>query len=270
MKSKPIVKAASLFGGTSQTAVPREVIEALDGVTDIGNTIQDALGVSPDAIESSEAFILTILLDDTGSIASVPNGADAVIAGHNLVIKAHMESKGEDGVIVHATQLINGNLYEYKQLSGVPTITRRDYKANGDHTPLYDRAIAVLGTVLAKEQEFKANGVPVRTATLIVTDGGDNSSTSRAADVAKVVRELRKRENHIVACMGICEKDDKDAEKRFFAIFTEMGIDSNWILTPDATEHAIREAFGRFSKSSVQASRGAASFSTTSAGGFAS
>jgi hypothetical protein len=264
MKSKPIVSAATLFGGTSQTAVPREVVEALDGVPDIGNTIQDALGVSPDAIESSEAFILTILLDDTGSIESVPNGADAVIAGHNLVIKAHVESKGEDGVIVHATQLINGNLYEYKQLSGVPTITRRDYKANGGHTPLYDRAIAVLGTVLAKEQEFKTNGVPVRTATLIVTDGDDNSSRSSAADVAKVVRELRKRENHIVACMGIGD------ETHFRAIFTEMGIDQNWILTPGATEHAIREAFGRFSKSSVQASRGAASFSKTSTGGFAS
>lgn len=263
MSSNNAVSAASLFGGAGQTNVSKAVVAALDGVPDIGSTIQDALGVSPDAIESSEVFILTILLDDTGSIESVSGGPKAVTDGHNLVIEALRASKSDDAIIAHATQLINGHLYEYKKLNEVPAITHKEYTPNGGHTPLYDRTIATLGTVLAKEQEFRANGVPVRTATLIVTDGGDNSSKSRAADVAKVVRELRQRENHIVACMGIGE------ESSFRQIFSEMGIDDNWILTPGQNASEIRKAFVVFSKSSVQASKGAASFSTTSAGGFA-
>lgn len=263
MSSKNTVSVTSLFGGTGQTNVSEAVVVALDGVPDIGNTIQDALGVSPDAIESSEVFILTILLDDTGSIQSINGGSQAVIDGHNLVIDALKASKADDAIIAHATQLINGNLYEYRKLNDVPVITRREYTPNGAHTPLYDRTTAVLGTVLAKEQEFKGNGVPVRTATLIVTDGGDNSSRSGAADVAKVVSELRQRENHIVACMGIGE------EASFRRIFNQMGIDDNWILTPGQNASEIRKAFVVFSRSSVQASKGAASFSATNAGGFA-
>ena len=257
------VSAASLFGGSSQGGVSAAVVATLDGVPDIGSTIQDALGVSADAIESSEVFLLTILLDDTGSIDSIQGGQQSVIDGHNLVIEALRDSKSDDAIIAHATCMIHGQLYEYKKLSEAPRITRKEYRADGGHTPLYDRTIAVLGTVLAKEQEFKTNGVPVRTATLIVTDGGDNSSRSTSADVRTVVAELRKRENHIVACMGIGE------ESTFRQIFDEMGIDDNWILTPGNNTSDIRKAFVVFSKSSVQASKGAASFSKTIAGGFA-
>src|SRR5437899_209834 len=76
--------------------------------------------------------------------------------------------------------------------------------AEREGTPLYQQSVALLGTVLAKSQEFADAGVPVRTVTLIITDGADECSGGvGAGDVAALVRDLQRAESHIVAAMGI-------------------------------------------------------------------
>ena len=59
---------------------------ALD-VIDVGVQIQAGLGVSIDDVAASEVVLLTMMPDDSSSIASAGNTA-AVRDGHNLVLEA--------------------------------------------------------------------------------------------------------------------------------------------------------------------------------------
>jgi hypothetical protein len=118
--------------------------------------------------------------------------------------------------------------------------------------------------VLAKTQELADSGVPVRTVTLILTDGADQGSTrATAAHVRTIVRDMAAAETHIVAAMGI-----DDGQTPFRDVFRSMGIEDRWILTPGSDASEIRRAFLVFSQSAVRASQGGASFSRTAAGGF--
>ena len=131
-------------------------------------------------------------------------------------------------------------------------------------TPLYDQTVVLLGTVLAKAQEFADNGVPVRTVTLIITDGTDaHSHRATAKTVATLVADMRQAETHIVAAMGI-----HDGHTNFRRVFRDMGIEDQWLLTPGKSKSQIRQAFQVFSQSAVRASQSAAHFGQTALGGF--
>ena len=124
-------------------------------------------------------------------------------------------------------------------------------------------AIAILlGTVLAKAQEFEDNGVPVRTVTLIITDGADmHSQKATAKTVRSLVNDMLQTENHIIAAMGI----DDGGQTDFRQVFQKMGIRDEWILTPGNSQKEIRQAFQVFSQSAVQISKSASlgGFGTT-------
>ncbi len=131
-------------------------------------------------------------------------------------------------------------------------------------TPLYDQALVLLATVLAKTQEFVENGVPARTVTLLITDGDDQHSRAKASTVAAVVKDMQRAENHIVAGMGI-----SDGSTDFHRVFRSMGIRDEWILVPGNTAGEIRRAFQVFSQSAVKAGQRGQGFSKLALGGVA-
>ena len=237
-------------------------LQSLITIPDMGATIQAALGVSVGDIHASEVVLVTMMMDDSGSIRFAGN-AQNMRDGHNLVVQAYIESKQENQVLMH-TRYLNGYvLYPYSKLGQVVLMTPQNYDPQLG-TPLYDQSVVLLGTVLAKAQEFSDNAVPVRTVTLISSDGAEaHSRHSTARDVANIVGDMLRTEQHIVAGMGI-----HDGSTDFRRVFGGMGIRDEWILTPKNTKSEIRKAFGTFSKSAVRASQSAASFSQTAVGGF--
>lgn len=231
-------------------------------VVDLGAQIQDALGIPAMDVTASEVFLVAMLIDDSGSIRFSGN-AEAVREGHNLVLDALLESKQDDSILVHCRYLNGEVLYPFSPLAQAIKMDRHNYDPNGG-TPLFDESVTLLGTVLAKAQEFADNGVPVRTATLIVTDGNDQHSTrANASKVKTLIDDMLRQETHIVAGMGV-----DDGVTDFGIIFKGMGIQDQWILTPKKTPSEIRKAFAVFSKSAVRASQSAQSFSQTALGGF--
>jgi hypothetical protein len=236
-------------------------LQVLD-VNDIGAQIQAGLGIEIDDVTSSEVVLVTIMPDDSGSIRFSGN-AQAVRGGHNAVLDALSSSKQKDNILIH-TRYLNGHvLYPYCPLSQAVRMTPKNYDPN-EGTPLYDQTIVLLGTVLAKAQEFADNGVPVRTITLIITDGADaHSVRADAKDIASVVRDMLKAENHIIAAMGI-----DDGYTYFRQVFQDMGIRDEWILTPGNSDSEIRKAFQVFSQSAVRVSQSAGNLG--SLGGFGS
>lgn len=254
---KSLFQAAQAAGDLSPHS-----INALS-VVDVGAQIQNALGIPAMDVNASEVFLVAQLIDDSGSIRFVAGNTEAVREGHNLVLDSLSDSKQDDSILAH-TRYLNGTiLYPFCPLKSAVRMDSRNYDPRGG-TPLYDETMALLGTVLAKAQEFADNGVPVRTATLIATDGNDeHSKKANPAKIFTVVSDMLRAETHIVAAMGV---DDGRTDYRL--IFSAMGIPDQWILTPGNSPSEIRKAFGTFSKSAVRASQSAQSFSQTAIGGF--
>ena len=231
-------------------ALGKQALDKLD-VVDVGAQIQSGLGVSIDDVAASEVVLLTMMPDDSSSIACAGN-ADAVRDGHNFVLDALAASKQAGEVLAH-TRFLNGHvLFPYTQLAHAHRLTPANYDPRLG-TPLYDQTAVVLGTVIAKSQELAQAGIAVRTVTLLITDGADCGSTRcKAADVAAIVRDMIAQENHIVAAMGI-----SDGSTDFRSVFRAMGIADRWILTPGNSASEVRRAFQVFSQSAVRAAAGA-------------
>ncbi|HUS31839.1 MAG TPA: hypothetical protein VMZ53_25235 [Kofleriaceae bacterium] len=244
-------KVKKLLDDAHQTgALSAKSLAALD-VVDVGAQIQAGLGVTIDDVAASEVVLLTMMPDDSQSIAAA-NNTDAVKDGHNFVLEALARSKQSGEVLAH-TRYLNGDvLFPYTTLANASQMTAANY--NPCHgTPLFDQTVVLLGTVIAKAQELQQAGIAVRTVTLIITDGGDYGSTRcRTSDVAAIVADMLAQENHIVAAMGI-----NDGSTDFKKVFKSMGIPDRWVLTPGNSASEIRRAFQVFSQSAVRATAGA-------------
>jgi hypothetical protein len=252
-----------------QQAVEDQGLSAATGkllsAPDVGEQIQDAIGIEADSVESSEVTLVTFLVDDSGSISAAGN-EQAVRDGHNLVIDALVGTKQKKGILMH-TRYLNGTvLFPYQKIEDAVRMDKLNYAAMGG-TPLYDQAVVALGSVIAEAQQLTQNGIQVRSVTVIVTDGHDeHSKRNTAPDVKKVVRDMG--EDHIVAAIGI-----DDGSTDFRRVFGGMGIQDKWIIVVDPNDQKtqqseIRRAFQMVSQSAVRASQGAANFSKTAMGGF--
>lgn len=248
-KSRPGAHVEDLFRSAEEEGVlSSRSMQALTTV-DLGAQIQAGLGVDVDDVQASEVVLVTLMPDDSGSIRFGGN-AQAVREGHNMVLEALRRSKQREGVLVH-TRYLNGHvLYPYCPLDRAATMTTKNYDPNLG-TPLYDQAVVLLGTVLAKAQDLAQAGVAVRTVTLLITDGADEGSRrASAADVRALVRDMQRAETHVVAAMGI-----DGGGVAFRDVFRSMGIEDRWVLTPSSDPGEIRRAFQVFSQSAVRASQ---------------
>lgn len=262
MTSKPPAAADLFQSAHDEGTLSRTALDTLTGVTDLGAEIEAAMGPSVDEVAASEVILLTVLVDDSLSISSAGNEG-IVMLGHNEVIDSLIKSKQQDNILVHTRYLHGKILNPFGPIDAATLMDAGNYDTQYG-TPLYDQAVVVLGTVLAEAQKFIENGVPVRTITLIVTDGADVGSVQGPDAVKAIVDDMMGQETHIVAAMGIT-----DGTTDYGQVFTEMGIVKKWILTPKNNQSEIRKAFAVFSQSAVRASQSsAAEFSKL--GGFSS
>lgn len=260
--SRPTTVQQLFHQAAQEGTLSQQTLSAL-AIADLGAQIQAGLGVAVDDVPASEVVLVTMMPDDSGSIESAGN-TRLVREGHNLVLDALTGSQQKESILAH-TRYLNGHvLFPYRAVAQAERMTAANYQPSLG-TPLYDQTMVLLGTVLAKAQEFSQAGVQARTVTLILTDGGDcGSHRFKAADVAMLVRDLLRMETHVVAALGL-----NDGTTDFRRVFREMGIDDKWILTPGAGAQEIRRAFRLFSQSALRASQGAGAFGAASAGGFA-
>ena len=252
-----------LFNGEDAAAeISADALKALSLNPDIGAQIQAGLGIAPDDVPSSQAVLLSIMPDDSSSIESAGN-VDLVIEGHNLVLESLAAARSKDAILVH-TRYLNGLvLFPYRLLDNALKMDRSNYAAL-HATPLYDQMAVLLGTVLAKSRELEASGIPVRTVTLIITDGDDTSSTHQTPKSVKaIVDQMTAEERHIVAALGI-----DDGRTNYRKVFGSMGIKDQWILTAKNTDREIRKAFQLFSQSAIAVSQASGTFAGVAGGGF--
>ena len=253
---------SDLFGDAVDAGdISSDVADMLN-VQDLGENIQAGLGMDVDDVEASDVVLVGMMPDDSYSMVDM---AQEARDGCNLVLEALKDSKQQDGVLITNRYLNGYVLYPYTTLDQAIVMDSSNYTPNMG-TPLYDQTVIFLGTVLAKTQSFAQNGVPCRSVSLIISDGADQASQAHdAASVCKVVKDMLRTENHIIAAMGI-----DDGYTDFKKVFREMGIPEDWILTPKKSQSEIRSAFQVFSQSAVRASQSGKSFTQTAMGGFGS
>ncbi len=255
-----------LFSSAQEEGTLSQEAASALAIPNIGQMIQDGLGISVADVDATEVVLVTNVTDDSGSIRFSGN-TDTLIDGVNLILDSLAGSKQKADILYSCRFLNKGIFCPFVSLEEAVAnyrLNRNNFQGMGG-TPLFDQAAISLGTVLAKTQEFSNNGVPARSVTLLVTDGDDTTSQNypRARDVEPIIKDMLRQETHIIAAMGI-----DDGRTDFKQIFSEMGIPENWILTPGNSQSEIRQSFQVFSQSAVQASQTAASFSKTALGGF--
>lgn len=214
--------------------------------------IRKGMGISPDQYTESDVLIITILMDDSGSMAS---NAQNAIDGHNEVIAALKGSK-KGGRTIVSCRYINGKVvYPYCKLADALCLDSYNYIPDGA-TPLYDQTMITLGGALATSKEYEDAGISVQTWTLIVTDGCDYGSVkASASDVSTLISSMN-NEAHIVLAMGI-----DDRKTNFREVFKSMGILEKNILVGKKDPKEIRAMFR-------MASQSATAFNSPVGGGF--
>ncbi|HEY3322822.1 MAG TPA: hypothetical protein VGP72_20375 [Planctomycetota bacterium] len=261
MNSNPVNVNELLQNAHSEGDLSAQALQALTINADIGAQIQAGLGITPDDVPASEVALVSMMPDDSGSIRYAGN-AQLVRDGHNLVIQALRNSKQRDGILAHTRYLNGFVLFPYRRLADAVLMDKKNYDPNLG-TPLYDQTAVLLGTVLTKTKEFQDTGVPVRSITLLLTDGADAGSRQQTPkSVRAIVEDMLRQECHIVAGMGIA-----DGSTDYRMVFREMGIPDEWILTPGNSPSEVRKAFQVFSQSAVRASQSAAQFQQAALGG---
>jgi hypothetical protein len=251
-KSKTLSPAeiAQLLKTAHQTGTISSATFGKFDIVDVGSQIQSGFGVSVDDVHASDVVLLTMMPDDSSSIASAGN-TDAVLLGHNQVIDTITASKQAGEVLAH-TRYLNGEvLFPYTTISNAIQMNRSNYDPRHG-TPLYDQTAILLGTVIAKTAELASAGIGVRSVTLLITDGDDcGSKRYKAADIKRLVSEMLAQECHTIAAMGI-----NDSSTNFRQVFQSMGIPDRWILTPGNSPTEIRRAFSVFSQSAARVGAG--------------
>lgn len=235
-------------------------LTALTNIRDIGEEIQNGLGVPVDQIGASEVVLISLLIDDSGSM---DNNIQAVLDGYDTLIKSLNGAKQQDNIQVMVRYLNKGLVFPFTPLSHAGSIS---YTAGGS-TPLFKETATTLGTIITKLQEFEDNGIQARSVCAILTDGGDNASGSTtASDVEKIVKDMLQTEKHIIAGMGFDDGWGTD----FNEVFKSMGLKEAWIYTDKSGPSEIRKGFQLMSQSAARASQSGAAFSATAMQGFGS
>ncbi|MBX3072467.1 hypothetical protein KF707_06660 [Candidatus Obscuribacterales bacterium] len=223
----------------------------LNGLSTRINRTMAAPVVKPTVTEQTQ---LCMLIDNSPSMEFNDNDR-AVIEGHNLVVNSLIGARAVNSIESLTILLNHSKLYtrhitgseeqfRWSNLKAAPRLDRKGFIA-GSGTPLYDRCLETLGSVIARTKWWEETyGIQTRSVTLLMTDGVNNEGRSTAADVAKVVKDMLAMEKHKIFFMGL-QLDNEDFQK----IGTEMGIPANCIDVVERDPRAIRSRFQLFSQS---------------------
>lgn len=202
--------------------------------------------------------LLAMMMDNSPSMRH-KNNFESVIAGHTLVLEALTGSKAVNSIEV-LTQLLHpdadyikavtggSDAFKWTALRGHPNL-RGDEYIQGYDTPLYDRALEILGSVIARTKWWEDEyAVQTTTRVLLLSDGENNAGRYDEKDVRQVVQDMIAMEKHRIYFCGV---KGYDRNVDFTAIAKGMGIPEENIGIVPSDPKAIRAWFSLFSQSAT-------------------
>lgn len=231
-----------LLGAESQTILIQNLNESV---------IAGAAGKRAEEVDATEVTLVTVVIDDSGSITAKLL-VDAVREGQNALVRALGGSKQQDSILIAQWKLgsVAELIHSYVPVNESVLLDASNYNPSSG-TALYDVWMDALASNVAYAQTLAATGTQVRSVALVITDGRDESSRKyRARDCAVLASDLLSSESFHLAFIGVGE------QRMFNTVAEEMGFARNSILTASATESEIRKAINFASQSIIRASQG--------------
>ncbi len=203
-------------------------------------------GMDLDEIEATEVTLVSLLIDDSGSMCDV---VDAVIDGQNSMLKALIDSKQKDSFLLGMWALNRiGPYHSYLKIENVEKLDHVNYYPGG-HTPLFDKWIETLSANVAYAQQLRDSGTSVRSIAVVITDGQDFGSRKHTAkDCATLAKDLLDSETFVLAMVGLGDHGFKDVAR-------EMGFPAGAVLEAGNTPSDVRRVFQLVSQSVIRASQ---------------
>lgn len=228
------------------------VVANLNGPTMVG-----AVGVSLDDLASNDVTLAMNIIDMSGSMS--PHAADLVRAYNQEYLTAMAGSAVADDILIstilfnHQVKLLHG----YVNLADAPQLTPQTYTPDGT-TALYDAVAGGLTNMVLYAQQLRQSGVMVRGLVLVYSDGEDNASRQKAADIRRTAEDLLKQEIYTLAFVGFVNGkpmgfNTNDPVKQ---IAQSMGFPE--ALRTNLSQHDLRRIFHLASLSTVRVSQGGA------------
>lgn len=206
---------------------------------------------------TSTAIMFVVINDVSPSIASYEDIMNEV--SREVFIKDLKGSHRKDEIVVKAITFCEKveHVSGFMPLLNVPD-NYFDVANTGRGTALYQAVLEGLEHVIEYRKNLEDQGIDVRTAIFISTDGQDNSSPSGSADKIKaIVADLKKNEawasSFTINMLGV-------GEARYFqSACDEMGLDhKKCLVTVGNSASEIRKQMGVVSQS-VSSSAGGSS-----------
>jgi hypothetical protein len=229
---------------------------------DPGAKLAQRLGRPVGVIHAAKSTLFAEVVDDSSSIDEF-NNTQAVMDGRNEVINAlrGANSLQRDGLSVLTIRMNAGPLDTQNLFLGimdVPLLDHSNYRSSGV-TPLYQRTVEAALLLIAAAEAQLRKGVKSSLLLHIITDGEDVPLDARSggkhttpAEVAKVLEDLRRREDSLIRATGIPGNRRID----FHQVFGAMGILPAEIVDIQAGTQAdrgkaIRAHFQQFSSAAL-------------------
>jgi uncharacterized protein YegL len=251
-------KDASVINGALQDAQDDDILSPdardLMAVNLTNQVMIGAGGMDIDDIETTEVTLVTLVVDDSTSMSGEVQN---VCIGQNEMLDAIGGSKQNEQFLIGMWALNRRDPYHgYVQVKDALRLDNKSYRTQG-MTPLYSRWLEAATANVVYAQQLRATGTPVRSILVVLTDGENNQSGRiRAADCAKVAKDLLASEQFILAFIGV------GREANFKAVAKRMGIPDGAVLLANETgrdsgdrESEIRQVFQILSQSVIRASQ---------------
>lgn len=235
-------QAAALVGSAGLPASAEEALVAnLDETVLLG-----CVGLSADDLDASDATLVSIVLDMSGSMA--PH-RKAVVDAFNTMQKALGGAKAASAILATAWTFNDaiGLLSGFEPIAQKPALTQTVYRPDGG-TALYDAILAAMTGLVSYGQALADSGVPTKRVLFVLSDGDDNMSKASATKVASAAQALVREEAYTLAFAGFGGGD-------LAAVARAIGFPH--VVTASATESEIRRVFRQVSQSVLRVSQGA-------------
>jgi uncharacterized protein YegL len=213
--------------------------------------VAGAAGLPAENITATDVTLVTVLIDASSSIQA-SRLEQAVRDGQNALVDAFAGSREKDSIML-ALWTFNDKpkvLHSYVPVSDAARLDAKNYRGTGS-TALYDTWCDALAANVAYAEKLRDSGTPVRSVVVIITDGEDVGSKRRAADCARLSRDLLASEQFVLAFVGVGD------EANFRAVARSMGVpDGSIEIQSSTTPSALRAVFQMVSRSAIRVSQG--------------
>ncbi len=222
-----------------------------------GPTMATAVGTPLDQLASNDVTLAMNIIDMSGSMHSYAN--DLMRAYNDDYLAAMSASPAADDILVSSIVFHDKvqSLHGYVPLEDAVRLSSQTYSPDCT-TALYDAVAGGMTNMVLYAQQLRQSGLSVQCIIMVYTDGDDNASSQRAADVRRAAEDLLKQEMYTLVFVGFGFKKAmgftgangrSPAQKAADEIGFPIGLDAG--LSPSELSRIFRMA----SMSAVQVSQ---------------